>query len=384
MSKTIIADIRNDKFPPLAIRPGTYVVWRNLDSYAHSAEMKPDHPGYFTAGAMLPGETSSPILFEKPGTYPYLCRFHTGMTGSVTVAEDATDPGTPDEHDHGHEQGSGHGTGHGHGYNHYHGFVTGGRLGSRLFLSHTPVLADERHNYQVILRARFAEAAHAMLYEELRATDYGDQVVQIFHDHMSMPDIGTGKITRLPNASVSYWPGGKQTTIGPEQKDVPGLEDVPVEIEEVLHFHQFRTEEPYPDALTYVMYGDGDDVFVDHLINGAPSFHSVAKLARAPVGWSGRGARTFTVPGRAMRALPPRLVSHIAMVDNAFHLFWLLPPGALIRQAQDPLIVRGNAAPGHSHAIVYEDGQASEIEISRFLHFDIRLLNYGVLIAPDP
>jgi hypothetical protein len=250
-------------------------------------------------------------------------------------------------------------------------------------MSHTPVLADSRHSYQVILRGRFEKPEHRKIYEDLRASDDGDQVVQIFHDHVSMPDIGAGKIKQLPQASVSYWPGGGQTTIGPAQVPIPGLEEnVPVALDQVLHFHAFDTEADYPEALTYIMYGDDKDVFIDHLIQRAPSFHSVAKLAASPEGWTGTGTKLFHAPGHTMRELPPRLISRMANVDNAFNLFWLLPPGTLIRQAQDPLIRRGNPdGDNHVHAIRFDNGQNSEIAISRFLHFDIRLLNYGVLIA---
>lgn len=385
MANTVIVEISDNKFPPATVTPGTFVVWKNLDGSAHSAETWGDAANYFNAGAMLPNELSSPILFSRPGTYPYLCRFHTDMTGSIVVAEHTPPP----PHDHGgHDHGQpapDHGGHHGHGLHHYHGFVTNGWSGDRIYMTHTPVLADERHNYQVILRGRFVNPRHARIYETLRSSAYTDQVVQVFHGHMSMPDIGNGKIDLLPNASVSYWPGGTQTSIGPAQVDVPGLEDVPIAIEEVIHFHQFQTDEPYPDALTYIMYGNEDEVFIDHFMNTAPSFHSVARLAKAPDGWPGTGNQVFSVPGRSIRALEPRDIARVAMVDNAYHLFWLLPPGALVRQAQDPLILRAKpgSEPNHRHAIQFSTGQMSEIEISRFLHFDIRLLNYGVLIRPD-
>ena len=367
MSRTIIVDIRNSSFPEARVQPGSYVVWRNLDPFPHSVETLGSDPVYFNAGAMLPGETSSPILFATPGKYDYICRFHTGMMGSVVVGSSI------------HDQEGGHD--HGHGLHHYHGFVTGGRSGDRIYMTHTPVLADTRHNYQVILRSRFMEPKHARIYEELRNSEYHDQVVQIFHDHVSMPDIGSGQIKLLPNASVSYWPGGSQTTSGPAQVPVTGLEDVPVALEEVIHFHQFNTDADYPDALSYIMYGDDQDIFIDHLMNRAPSFHSVAKLAAVPQGWGGSAAK-FKVPGRLMRDLNPRLITRMAIVDNAFHLFWLLPPGALIRQAQDPLIRRDNTnGAHHTHPVEFEGGRSSEIHIARFLHFDIRLLNYGVLIV---
>lgn len=381
-SRTFIADIRDGAFPPISVDVGTFVVWRNLDPVPHSAEALDADPLYFNAGALLPGETSSPILFEKRGAIRYYCRFHSGMEGAVHVSGPSDTPPPVEDHhgDHGnHHSGGVHS---GHSLHHFHGFVTGGRSGDRLFMSHTPVLADTRHNYQVILRGKFAKPEHAAIYNSLRQTDYGDQVVQIFHAHMSMADIGMGAVKQLPNATVAFWPGGTQTTIGPAQQTIPGLEDVPIDLEEVIHFHQFDTDADYPDALSYIMYGDADDIFIDHFMNRAPSFHSVAKLAEAPSGWLGSGKLHFQATGRRIRDVPPKLLSRVAMVDNAFHLFWLLPHGTLPRQFQDPLIVRGNT-PGQPHAqrIRYDDGTDGEIRISRFLHFDIRLLNYGVFIV---
>lgn len=375
MSRTVVVDIRFDQFPDVTVPPGTYVVWRNLDPHAHSAECRTRDPHYFNAGAMLPGHTSSPIFFEAAGEFDYLCRFHTDMVGRVTVAEGAVSgwhagPESPRTPEHGH---GGHG---GHGLQHYHGFVTGGRSPDRLYMSHTPVLADARHNYQVILQGRFEDPTQGQIYAELRAPDsYGHGVVQIFHDHMSMPDIGNGTVKLLPDASVRYYPGGQPT-------DIPGLESgVRIALDKVIHFHQFDTEADYPSDLTYLVYGDQEDVFIDHLINRAPSFHSVAKLASAPVGWDASdGATEFTVPGRRMRDTPNRLLDRASIVDNSFHLFWLLPPGFLERQAQDPLMRRDIPLP-HPHDIRLETGQTTRIEIERFLHFDIRLLNYGVLLV---
>nr|WP_298688765.1 hypothetical protein [uncultured Dongia sp.] len=372
---TRIIEIANNAFPHVRIPPGTFVVWHNKDGQIHSAETLRTSPLYFNAGAMFPGDHSSPVIFEKEGRFDYVCRFHSNMGGTVEVTRDANHGDHPG---HGDNSG-GHG---GHGLHHYHGFVTGGRSPDAIYMSHTPVLADKRHSYQVILRGHFVKPEHGEIYRQLRESEYGDKVVQIFHDHMSMPDIGNGKIKELPSASISYWPGGTQTTIGPQQIDIPGLEEnVPIAIDEVIHFHEFDTEGAYPGNLTYIMYGDDHDVFIDHFIKGAPSFHSVAKVKPPASGWHGRGTTSFSVPFKSMRHLEPRTLSRFAIVDNAFHLAWLPPPGGLIGQAQDPLIVRGPAGARHAHPVEFSSGEKETLEVVRFLHFDIRLLNYGVLIV---
>lgn len=380
MTKTVTINIRDNEFPPLTIEEGTSVIWRNLDPYAHSAETLRNSPDYFSAGALLPGESSSPVLFAKAGRFEYLCRYHAGMTGVVNVTargagQGASGSGHPHEHAAGDEAGA-----HIH-LKHYHGFVTGGRSAQRLFMTHTPVLADERHHYQVILQGSLPEKAHADAYDKLRNSEYGDGKVQIFHDHISLTDIGSGQVTTLPRSEFAYYPDDPEGVLG--QTPVKGLEEnIPVRIDRVLHFHQFETEGEYPEAMTYLVYGDADDVFIDHLINRAPSFHSVAKLKTRPAFFAPDGADPVvqvSIPQKSIRDVSPKLLRRVAFVDNSFHLFWLPPPGVYPLPA-DPLKPRvADAAPIYD--VVLQDGSKGQIEIGRFLHFDVRLLNYGVLIA---
>ncbi len=383
MAKTIIADIRNFQFPKLTIEQGTFVVWRNLDPVAHSAETLRESPNFFNAGALLPGEVSSPVLFQTPGSIDYLCRYHHEMTGQVAVTAKSTGGG----HNHTAAMAT-HGDGHSHGggghnlLKHYHGFVTGGRSGQRLYMTHTPVLADQRHHFQIILKASLIEKSHIEAYEKLRKSEYGDRKVQIFHDHLALADIGAGKITNLPEASFDYYPNDPEGGVRDAEK-VPGLVDkIPVRIDKVLHFHQFETDADYPDAMTYLLYGDSDDTFIDHYINRAPSFHSVAKLKSCPAFFKpadGNGTETICVPSKKIRNVTPKLVQRVAFVDNAYHLFWLPPTGVYSPQAQDPLI-RRDASPA-VYEVTTSCGKSGKIDIGRFLHFDVRLLNYGVLIT---
>jgi hypothetical protein len=384
MAKTVIADIRNNQFPALEVEEGTFVVWRNLDPYAHSAETLRSSAAYFSAGALLPGEASSPVLFARTGSFAYVCRYHHAMTGVVKVMPRGASHREDGEHggDGGHGDHAGHGD-HGR-MQHLHGFVTGGRSARRMFLTHTPVLADERHNYQVILQASLPSQAHADAYDRMRAR-YGDGKVQIFHDHVALPDIGAGKVTEMPHSAFEYYPSDPEGVRGGEA--VPGLEEnIPVRIDRVLHFHQFRTEEDYPEALTYLMYGDADDVFIDHYMDRAPSFHSVAKLKSRPTFFAGNGGVVrISVPGKAIRDVPAKVLRRVSMVDNSYHLFWLPPPGVYPNPGMpssspgDPLFNRDGTAPAHD--VMAESGELETIEIGRFLHYDVRLLNYGVLIV---
>ncbi|EJN36136.1 cupredoxin domain-containing protein [Pseudomonas sp. GM80] len=389
MSKTLILNIRNNTFPMATIRPGTYIVWRNLDPYPHSAETESSAEFFFNAGPLLPGEVSAPVVFSGLGDFPYRCRYHAGMSSMVHVRADApaagiAENGAPDHGGHG-----GHGT-----FNHLHGFVTGGRTGSRFFMSHTPVLADPRHSYQVILQGSLTTPEHIQAYEAIRKSSYGDRRVQIFHGHTSLPDIRDGITKVLPEASFTFYPDLAHPDDG---VDIPGLEqNIPVSIDKVLHFHTFDVDDDSGDgALRYLVYGDMDDIFIDHFMNKAPSYHSVAKLASAPSFWTEAqrgGVVQLSVPAKRIEYLPAKLLQRIAFVDNSFHVFWLPPSGLYTPAPLDPLFPRkafSRAQPSEfkggpfRHEVVLADGTPSQIDVARSLHFDTRLLNHGVFLPDD-
>jgi hypothetical protein len=177
---------------------------------------------------------------------------------------------------------------------------------------------------------------------------------------------------------------------------IPGLEqNIPVSIDRVLHFHTFDVDDDSGDgSLRYLVYGDGDDVFIDHFMNRAPSFHSVAKLASAPPFWTTLQTGEvveISVPGKRIEHLPAKLIQRIAFVDNSFHVFWLPPSGLYTPQPLDPLFPRkafNRAQPSEftggpfRHEVILSNGTSSHIEVARSLHFDTRLLNHGVFL-PD-
>jgi hypothetical protein len=63
-------------------------------------------------------------------------------------------------------------------------------------------------------------------------------------------------------------------------------------------------------------------------------------------------------------------------------MIWLPPSGIYLAppgHPQDPLIPRDGNPPIYD--VVFDNGAKSQIEIEKWLHFDVRLLNYGVLIT---
>jgi plastocyanin len=80
--------MRNRTFQPaeITVAPGTKVTWTNEDNYPHTVTSgtRNNPTGLFDSGNVAGGATFS-YTFEEPGTYPYYCRIHQGMDGTVIV-----------------------------------------------------------------------------------------------------------------------------------------------------------------------------------------------------------------------------------------------------------------------------------------------------------
>lgn len=72
---------------PLHVELGAKVSWKNADSMTHTATSDPSAAASFDTGNISAGLTSSPIVFDKAGTYPYICTIHgsASMSGVIIV-----------------------------------------------------------------------------------------------------------------------------------------------------------------------------------------------------------------------------------------------------------------------------------------------------------
>jgi len=84
--------IRNSVYYPasVTIKPGQTVTWRNDDvQYSHTVTSTKN---LFSSGNMDRGVVWS-YTFAKPGTYPYTCKYHPFMQGTVIVEGGSPAPG---------------------------------------------------------------------------------------------------------------------------------------------------------------------------------------------------------------------------------------------------------------------------------------------------
>jgi len=66
----------------ITIKAGTSVIFSNQGTKKHTATADDNS---FDTGVILPGASSAPVKFDKPGTFPYFCQFH-GAPGGVDMA----------------------------------------------------------------------------------------------------------------------------------------------------------------------------------------------------------------------------------------------------------------------------------------------------------
>jgi len=67
----------------LTVKVGTKVTWTNMDSAGHDVKAA---DGSWGSDTLTNGQTFS-MVFDKEGTYAYVCTFHSGMTGTIIVTK---------------------------------------------------------------------------------------------------------------------------------------------------------------------------------------------------------------------------------------------------------------------------------------------------------
>ncbi|NNE12028.1 MAG: hypothetical protein HKN41_07250 [Ilumatobacter sp.] len=85
-NETVVVAIERSRFsvPELRIAPGTTVVWRNDDEFAHTVTASDASPIPFDSTEFADGATFE-MTFDEPGEYAYFCKIHPTMRAVVIV-----------------------------------------------------------------------------------------------------------------------------------------------------------------------------------------------------------------------------------------------------------------------------------------------------------
>lgn len=88
VADTATVKIDNFAFTPksVSVKPGTAVTWTNRDDIPHTATSTEKK----FASPVLDTDQSFSFTFDEPGSYPYFCKIHPTMTGTVVVERNAS------------------------------------------------------------------------------------------------------------------------------------------------------------------------------------------------------------------------------------------------------------------------------------------------------
>lgn len=83
---TVQAGMSGIAFVPATIQAkvGDVIAWTNNDTVAHTATLK-DDPAC-TTETLAPGATGA-LTFSAAGTYAFICKIHSSMSGTIEVTE---------------------------------------------------------------------------------------------------------------------------------------------------------------------------------------------------------------------------------------------------------------------------------------------------------
>ena len=83
---TVQAGMSGIAFVPATIQAkvGDVIAWTNNDTVAHTATLKDDPT--CTTETLAPGATGA-LTFSAAGTYAFICKIHSSMSGTIEVTE---------------------------------------------------------------------------------------------------------------------------------------------------------------------------------------------------------------------------------------------------------------------------------------------------------
>lgn len=185
-------------------------------------------------------------------------------------------------HDHEHEDPS------------VHSFILSGR--DTVYGYHLAMFGMAEHRYQVVLQYDLPgdiaeiylkdQVAHPESYHSVRNTE-----------DMVLPPIGEGTVTEYPARLDRV----TQTGNGEDRVWEPISGGFTARISRVLNYRPLREEE-FPPHLTYLIYGQDDEVHIAHRLVKRPHFEQIFTLRQVPDGVTAQdlaGAVEVTIPSVA-------------------------------------------------------------------------------------
>jgi hypothetical protein len=173
---------------------------------------------------------------------------------------------------------------------HYHAFILLGK--ERLFASHLTQLFCEVHRYQFVIEVALPERLRSALIKDREAhpghsyflanTLKDPKVGNTCDDPMTLPELAGRLRTSFVGNVFRGIPTQDEYNDWPWIGQPPVLGNIPVSVERIVHFRPFSDTMNYPDTLTYLLFGAGNEAHMVHCQTKSPDYDHMASLQAAP------------------------------------------------------------------------------------------------------
>lgn len=145
-----------------------------------------------------------------------------------------------------------------------------------LYLSHMPIFWLEDHHYQLTLQARLDPVSWQLYLNEV-ASFPGVPLNLANNDAWTLPQLVSGEITEYKATLYRGYSNANGGTQGPQITNTST-----VYIERVVYWRAFDSNIPRPIDLTYVLFGNAKQAFLDHYVAADPDYQHLALLSEVP------------------------------------------------------------------------------------------------------
>jgi hypothetical protein len=145
-----------------------------------------------------------------------------------------------------------------------------------LYVSHMPMFTVEKHMYQVILRVTLPDAVMRG-YRASQGSRRTPWNLVNSARRMSLPEIKAGT---LRSFLVDVYADYSNADAAPAGS--PYATDVPLTVQEVVHFRHFNFNIPRPQCQTYLLFGRDGEAHLEHYIARDPDFQHIVTLKSVP------------------------------------------------------------------------------------------------------
>lgn len=155
-----------------------------------------------------------------------------------------------------------------------HGFIMVGT--NILYICHLPMFNMQNHMYQITLEVTIPDYAKSQYLKDKILNPESFYVLgNIQGDLFTIPDLMLGKTQNFVSDIFRGMPEDPN-------KDEPLIHNVPTLVKRVVYARHFDFGITYPSDLTYVVFGNSQEAFLDHYMAKEEDFMNLVELTEVP------------------------------------------------------------------------------------------------------